>query len=125
MSPTDTPLPPAVTPELAPPKTSGPLTTAADYVQGARMFDEQQALRHIEYLAGDELAGRSPGTPGSRAAGDYIAARMAEYGLQPAGLDGTFFSRRLPSPLRESSSCRFSPSWLWVDRHSFDQAMSA
>jgi len=68
-----------------------PLTTGADYVQGARMFDESQAIRHIEYLASDELSGRSPGTPGSRAAGDYIAARMAEYGLQPAGLDNTFF----------------------------------
>jgi len=63
MSPTDTPLPPAVTPELAPPKTSGPLTTAADYVQGARMFDAERALEHIEYLACDEPGGRSPGTP--------------------------------------------------------------
>jgi len=55
------------------------------------MFDEERALEHIVYLASDELGGRQPGTPGGRAAGDYIAARFAEYGLQPAGLDATYF----------------------------------
>ena len=55
------------------------------------MFDAERALDHIEYLASDKLGGRSPGTPGSRVAGEYIAARMAEYGLQPAGLDSTYF----------------------------------
>jgi hypothetical protein len=55
------------------------------------MFDAERALDHIEYLASDKLGGHSPGTPGSRVAGEYIAARMAEYRLQPAGLDGTFF----------------------------------
>ena len=72
-------------------ETVKPLTTAADYVQGARMFDEQQAIQHIEYLAGDELAGRGTGTPGAKAAADYVAAHFAEYGLQPAGLDSTYF----------------------------------
>jgi Zn-dependent M28 family amino/carboxypeptidase len=69
----------------------GPLMPPTNYLQGARMFDEAQALRHVEYLASDELEGRRPGTPGGRAAGDYIAARFAEYGLQPAGPDGTYF----------------------------------
>jgi hypothetical protein len=39
------------------------LTIATDYVQGARMFDEGQALKHVEYLASDELGGRSAGSP--------------------------------------------------------------
>jgi len=69
----------------------GPLTSPSHYVQGARLFDEAQALKHIEYLASDALAGRRPGTPGGQAAGEYIAARFAEYGLQPAGPDGSYF----------------------------------
>jgi hypothetical protein len=68
-----------------------PLSDGADYVEGAQMFDEQQALKHVEYLASDELQGRRVGTPGGQKAGDYIAARFAEYGLQPAGTDGTYF----------------------------------
>jgi len=69
----------------------GPLMPPDNYVQGARMFDEGQALNHVAYLASDALEGRRPGTPGGWAAGDYIAARFAEYGLQPAGPDGTYF----------------------------------
>jgi peptide/nickel transport system permease protein len=71
--------------------TMGPLAPPTSYIQGARMFDEAQAIQHIEYLAGDELEGRRTGTPGGRAAGDYVAARFAEYGLHPAGADGTYF----------------------------------
>src|SRR3989304_3093466 len=62
-----------------------------DYIEGAQMFDEEEALRHIEYLASDELQGRLVGMPGNQAAGDYIAARFAEYGLQPAGTDSNYF----------------------------------
>ena len=69
----------------------GPLVHATNYVQRARMFDEERALEHIAYLASDELGGRQPGTPGGWAAGDYIVARFAEYGLEPGGLDGSYF----------------------------------
>jgi len=55
----------------------------------ARAFDEERALEHVAYLAGDETEGRQPGTPGGRAASAYIAARFAEYGLQPGSLDNT------------------------------------
>jgi hypothetical protein len=76
----------------APPASSlMPLSDAADYVEGAQMFDGQQAFKHVEYLASDELEGRRSGTPGGQKASDYIAARFAEYGLQPAGADGTYF----------------------------------
>jgi aminopeptidase YwaD len=57
------------------------------------MFDEQEAFGSIEYLASDALHGRLVGTPGNLEAGDYIAACFAEYGLQPAGVDGGFFQR--------------------------------
>ncbi len=68
-----------------------PLSDGANYIEGARMFDGQQAFKHVEYLASDELEGRRTGTPGGQKAADYIAARFAEYGLQPAGMDGTYF----------------------------------
>jgi len=60
------------------------------YIEGAQMFDEQEALKHVEYLASDQLEGRLVGTPGNQKAGDYIAARFAEYDLQPAGTNGFF-----------------------------------
>jgi peptide/nickel transport system permease protein len=70
---------------------AGPLSSAEDYIHGATMFDEQRALEHVRVLASDEMGGRLPGTPGGRAAGDYVAARLAEYGLEPAGVDNTYF----------------------------------
>jgi hypothetical protein len=92
MTPTGTSIPPTLTQELtAPYKSFGPLSQGADYLQGAQMFDEQQALKHVEYLASDALEGRRAGTPGGRKAGEYIAARFSEYGLQPAGSGGSYF----------------------------------
>lgn len=48
-------------------------------------------LAHVRYLADDALEGREVGTWGARCAGDYIAARFQELGLQPAGDGGTWF----------------------------------
>jgi hypothetical protein len=87
-----TPMQPTLTPEIAATFEFGkPLIQGNGYVQGAQMFDEDQALQHVKYLASDDLEGRRPGTPGGRKAGNYIAGRFAEYGLQPAGLDDTYF----------------------------------
>jgi len=69
----------------------GPPIPATDCLGLARTFDEEQALEHVAHLAANARAGRQPGTTGGRAAGDYIAARFAEYGLEPAGADGTYF----------------------------------
>ncbi|MGD8997076.1 MAG: M28 family peptidase, partial [Anaerolineae bacterium] len=69
----------------------GPLVAATDLAGLARAFDEEQALEHIACLSSDELTGRQPGTPGGRAAGDYIAERFAAYGLEPAGIDTTYY----------------------------------
>ena len=67
----------------------GPPVPATNATALARAFDEERAFEHIAYLAGDETEGRQPGTPGGRAASAYIAARFAEYGLQPGSLDNT------------------------------------
>ena len=53
--------------------------------------DLQGSLAHVRYLADDLLEGRAVATRGERCAGDYIAARFRALGLEPAGVDGTYF----------------------------------
>jgi len=48
--------------------------------------DELRA--HITFLASDELEGRKPGTPGGKAAADYIADHFMDIGLTPLGTHG-------------------------------------
>ena len=49
----------------------------------APVFSEKRMMKHIEYLASEELKGRGLGTPELDAAADYIADKFKEYGLQP------------------------------------------
>jgi len=46
---------------------------------------------HVRYLAADDLEGRAVASAGERCAGDYLAARFAELGLEPAGRQGNYF----------------------------------
>ena len=46
---------------------------------------------HVETLASDAMEGRAAGSEGHRRASDYVAGRVAEYGLEPAGENGTYF----------------------------------
>ncbi|MCK5573834.1 MAG: hypothetical protein KAJ12_13780, partial [Bacteroidetes bacterium] len=48
---------------------------------------------HIKYLASDELEGRWAGTAGNEKAAAYIAERLEELGVSPAGDDGSFLQR--------------------------------
>ncbi len=45
---------------------------------------------HVETLAADDMEGRAAGSAGHRRAADYVAARLAGYGLEPAGESGFF-----------------------------------
>jgi len=60
-------------------------------VETALAFQGQGALQHVQALAQPAWTGREAGTPGNQAAAQYVAQRMAEYGLQAAGDNGTFF----------------------------------
>ncbi len=53
--------------------------------------DGQKAWEHVRHLASDAFKGRKSGTPEYRQAAEYVAEKMAEYGLQPAGENGTYF----------------------------------
>lgn len=54
-------------------------------------FDEKAALSYIKDLASDSMMGRKSGQPGATIAEDYITSKFIEWGLEPAGDDGTFF----------------------------------
>ena len=43
----------------------------------------RQLRSHVEFLAGPELKGRKPGTPGNQAAAHYIVTQFQEAGLAP------------------------------------------
>ncbi len=49
------------------------------------------ALAHVRYLADDALEGRGAGTNGARCAAQYIADQFEAIGLEPAGLNGSYF----------------------------------
>lgn len=46
---------------------------------------------HITYLASDELKGRETGTAGEAKSASYIANHFEQFGLTPAGDEGTYF----------------------------------
>ena len=54
-------------------------------------FDAGSYLRHVRYLAGDELKGRANGSPELNKAADYIAKEFRAAGLAPGGSDGWYF----------------------------------
>ena len=68
-----------------------PLIADGDLPTLVQAWDFDQAMQHIETLASRPFAGRLAGSPGGLAAADYIATHFAQYGLQPAGDNGTFF----------------------------------
>ena len=47
--------------------------------------DGQKAWKHVEYLASDSMKGRKSGTPEYQKAAEYVAQKMKEYGMRPAG----------------------------------------
>jgi hypothetical protein len=52
-----------------------------------------RVARDVAFLAADGLSGRKTGEPGNDSAARYLARRMRETGLAPAGDSGTFLQR--------------------------------
>ncbi len=53
--------------------------------------ESQAPLETVRYLADGALEGRLAGSPGAHCAGEYIAERFAQIGLEPAGENGSYF----------------------------------
>jgi hypothetical protein len=54
-------------------------------------FDAKATWSYIRDLAADSMQGRKSGQPGGTMGEDYIASRFKEWGLEPAGDNGTYF----------------------------------
>lgn len=67
---------------------SSPLSV---YRPEAQKFNAENVQRDIVALSSPEMQGRESGTPGAQKSADYIAQRMSEVGLLPAGEHGTYF----------------------------------
>ena len=60
--------------------------------QGKKVpFDGQAAFEYVKALASDAMLGRKSGEPGGRMAADYIASKLKEWGLEPAGPKGSYY----------------------------------
>ncbi|HEX8160398.1 MAG TPA: M20/M25/M40 family metallo-hydrolase [Pyrinomonadaceae bacterium] len=46
---------------------------------------ERDVRAHLEFLAGDAMQGRGSGTQFERLAGEYVAAQLRQFGVEPAG----------------------------------------
>lgn len=55
------------------------------------VFSEAMLMRHVQYLASNELKGRGFGTPELDAAAEYIANQFQQIGLQPGLEKGSYF----------------------------------
>ncbi|MCK0130055.1 M28 family peptidase [Flavobacteriaceae bacterium F08102] len=54
------------------------------------LVDENMIKQDVIYLSDDKLEGRQTGTPGEKAAANYIAKRFKDLGLSPKGTNGYF-----------------------------------
>jgi hypothetical protein len=63
----------------------------AVYRPEARAFNVENVQNDIRALSSVEMQGRESGTPGAQKSAEYIAQRMKEVGLLPAGEHGTYF----------------------------------
>ncbi len=54
-------------------------------------FDAQAAWSYIKDLASDSMQGRKSGQPGGAIGAEYIASKFKEWGLEPAGDNGTYY----------------------------------
>ena len=59
-------------------------------VELVQKFDEKLAY-HYNTLLATQFEGRRAGTPGGRAAAEFMASEFQKLGLQPAGDNGTYF----------------------------------
>jgi hypothetical protein len=60
--------------------------------QGQKVsFDGQAAFEYVKVLASDAMLGRKSGEPSGEWAAEYIASKLKEWGLEPAGPKGSFF----------------------------------
>lgn len=68
-----------------------PILVFAQADKYVNYINPQNARKHLEYLASDELEGREAGQKGQKLAGAYLMQNFMEYGLPP--VNGDYFQR--------------------------------
>jgi len=68
---------------------------------GYNSITQEQAKKWLSVLAGPGFEGRGTGQPGYTKAAHWVAGKLAEFGLEPIGDNGTYFQmlpmkRRVP-----------------------------
>lgn len=76
-----------------PPPADAPPAPLVSAESAAAGISASAVLRHVEFLAGDDLAGRDTPSPGLEAAAEYVARRFEAAGLEPAGDAGGWLQR--------------------------------
>jgi aminopeptidase YwaD len=76
-------------------QTPGPARSSAPRGVGARTAKVCASCvrAHMEFLASDALRGRGGGSPDEFVAATYAASQLQQYGIKPAGDDGTYIQR--------------------------------
>src|SRR2546425_9316489 len=67
------------------------LLVTAPLAGNTQQIPPEALMKHIRFLASDELAGRGNGTKGLETAADYIAEQFKAAGLRPGGGNGSWF----------------------------------
>jgi hypothetical protein len=67
--------------------------TAQDSEQASKGVTPESFIAHVEFLADQKMEGRLPGSDCIRKAGDYIAGKLKEWGVEPKGEEGDFFQK--------------------------------
>src|SRR5215475_7216036 len=60
---------------------------------GPARIDPRRIRAHVKALSSDAMEGRGMGQKGGDLAADYIATELKQYGLKPAGEEGTYFQK--------------------------------
>ena len=79
------------------------LLPANPQAQSGSRIDINDLKEWLSYLASDELQGRQVYTEGLAIAGGYIADHLKEWGVKPAGDNGTYFQKVTVHGIRETS----------------------
>jgi len=88
----------------------GSLASAPEPASASAVRADAEKLRaDVAWLADDAQEGRRAGTESGRRAGEWLAARMQEIGLEPAGEDGWLQEFRVPLPVEDGGG-----SWVRV-----------
>ena len=66
------------------------LAGSAPAAAPAAHFDGSSWWERLKVIASDKMAGRDTGTPGERAAQQYVIDQLEKAGVQPAGVNGFF-----------------------------------